>query len=46
MIGELWSFTGDFMSIHGTRLYFKCSEDEEGLFEGIADTLMSMEVIF
>ena len=45
MIGELWWFTGDFWSIHGMRLDFRCSEDEDGLFEVIADTFMAMEVI-
>ena len=38
-------FPGDCRSIHGTRLDFRCLEDKEGLFEVIADTIMSIEVI-
>ena len=38
-------FSGDCSIIHGMRLDFRCSEDEEGLFEVIANTFMLMEVI-
>ena len=39
------SFNGGFRSIHGMTYSFRCSEGEEGLFEVIDDTFMSMEVI-
>ena len=35
-------FSGDCRIIHDMRSDFRCSEDEEGLFEVIADTLISM----
>ena len=38
-------FTGDCRSIHGIWSDFRCSEDEEYLFEVIDDTFMSMGVI-
>ena len=38
-------FPGGGRSIHGMGSDFRCSEDEEDLFEVIADIFMSMEVI-
>ena len=39
-------FPGYFRIIYGMRSSFRCSEDEEGLFEMIADIFMAIEVIF
>ena len=38
-------FPGDRSSILVMILGFRCSEDEEGLFEVMSDRFMSMEVI-
>ena len=45
MFDELWQFSGDLRIIHVMRLALRCLEDEEGLFEVMADIFVSREVM-